>query len=479
VAEARTLRDGGNLRGAIVVLRAQLARQPNDGEAARLLAQTLYWTKDVASARDVYERALVRHPEDTTLRLDYGRMLAETRQPAREVLAPLQRMSATRADADALLGTAAYAAGDLTAAADLFEQALQTNPGQADAARQLREIRMASAPWVKASAGFKHDDQPLDRSDTGVEAGWFPTPLVTVTMRVDPIRFRLPDAAARQFWSGEAVLAGVFPKSRLETEMAVGLLRRPGDVPATNLLGRAMLGIRLSPALSIRGRVERAPYLNTGASITTPVMVDSAAALVHLNDTHGWMGEAAFERDAYPDLNTIRTAYAWALAPIARRGRMSLQAGYAYGRGNSDQNRFVLADPNQPFPPSDPRFSFTGQYIPYYTPIDLVTHSLAVSLAVPLSVSAILHVNGAYAVRAHDEATAFFADGDQVLPVTFPRTFQPGNIRGSVDVALTIGLSLTVAGEAGRTAFYTWAATDVHLTYRFVARAARAVPGDR
>jgi hypothetical protein len=53
-------------------------RVADRGEPARLLAQTLYWLKDIVGARAVYETALRRHPEDSTLRLQYGRMLAET-----------------------------------------------------------------------------------------------------------------------------------------------------------------------------------------------------------------------------------------------------------------------------------------------------------------------------------------------------------------------------------------------------------------
>jgi cytochrome c-type biogenesis protein CcmH/NrfG len=53
VAEAVALRDRGEMREAASRLRAHLAQFPDDGDAARLLAQTLYWLRNVAGAREV------------------------------------------------------------------------------------------------------------------------------------------------------------------------------------------------------------------------------------------------------------------------------------------------------------------------------------------------------------------------------------------------------------------------------------------
>ena len=83
LTQAQRLRDAGDLAAAARIFRAQLTQQPDNGDAARLLAQTLYWLKDIEGATTVYDAALARHPQDTTLRLQYGRMLAETEQRAR------------------------------------------------------------------------------------------------------------------------------------------------------------------------------------------------------------------------------------------------------------------------------------------------------------------------------------------------------------------------------------------------------------
>src|SRR5438046_2077539 len=87
LAVARQLRDSGRLSDAASLLRAYSERHPSDGDAARLLSETLYWLKDMAGAQAVAEQSLGRNPNDTALRLQYARMLAEMgdRSRARQV----------------------------------------------------------------------------------------------------------------------------------------------------------------------------------------------------------------------------------------------------------------------------------------------------------------------------------------------------------------------------------------------------------
>src|ERR1041384_3838180 len=193
LVEVQRLRDAGNFAAAIDLLQRWIADRPEDGEAERLLAQTFYWNKDFSRARAVYEQALMRHPEDTELRLQYGRMLAETgdRARARVIVTPLLNSPSSRADASTLLGTIAYWDGDLDSAQRSFRIALDANPKQEEAHRQFNEIRTITAPWVRVGASATHDDQPITRVVSGIEAGWFATPLTQITARVQPTEYWL------------------------------------------------------------------------------------------------------------------------------------------------------------------------------------------------------------------------------------------------------------------------------------------------
>jgi tetratricopeptide (TPR) repeat protein len=469
LAQAQRLRDAGDLAAAAQVLKTQLAREPNNGDVARLLAQTLYWLQDVTGAQAVYETALARHPQDTTLRLQYGRLLVETGQPARAraLLVPLQRVPPAQTEATALLGTLAYWEGDLTTARRFFDEVLRAEPTHVEARRQFEEIRAASAPWVRVFSGLSHDDQPLDRLALGVEAGWFPTPLLPVSVRVEPTWYRLDDSTSRRILAADAAVSHFAPALRLETQLAGGMFQRSRRAEGTDWKGRAGVGVRLPRHVTLRVRAERAPYLYTLSSLDAPVIVRSGTALVHWQDPRGWLGEGAYQHQRFPDGNTIRTVYAWQLAPLVYRAMAELQAGYSFTTEHTDESRFVLASPTQPYPPGDPLFSTAGRYAPYYTPSNLVSHSVIAAAALRPSDRATLRVGATYALRATEEAPAFVVSLGQVQRTLTSRELSPWNARGSIDVMLSRDATLTATGEHGRTAFYEWSTAGLQITYRF------------
>ncbi|MCI0433579.1 MAG: hypothetical protein L0271_08010, partial [Gemmatimonadetes bacterium] len=469
----RICRETGFLAAADI-LRAELRRQPDSGDAARLLAQTLYWLKDVHGARGVYDTALRLHPQDSTLRLQYGRMLLETRAwgEARSVLTPLRQEPAARAEAAALLGTLAYWQGDLTRAKRLFLEALRERPNHADAQRQLREIQAASAARIRLFARGRHDDQPLDHVGVGVEASWFATPLIPIAARTEPLGFRSPVGRVQRLWSNEVEVRGYVPPARIEFEVAGGALRR--DPQLTTWTGRAGFGIRFTSTIVLRGRLERRPYLNTTASLTIPITFRGERGTLSWTDPRGWLAEAGIEAQKFPDSNVVRNSFAWLLAPIVHNRNGDLQMGYAWGWANADQSRFVLADTSQRVAPTDPRFAFSGRYVPYFTPDRQITHSAAAAMAVHSATGFSVRVNGSYAVRATENAPLLTLVNGGVGRVTYERRYSPWTTRGSIAVPAGAHVTLGLAAEVGRTAFYKWAAGDVQLTYAFGAGRVRA-----
>jgi tetratricopeptide (TPR) repeat protein len=473
IAQALRLRDAGKFAAAADLLRAQLAQNPDDGEAARLLAQTLYWQKDIPGARAAYESARARHPEDTTLQLQYARMLAETGEHnhARGLLTPLVDNPATRAEAETDLGMIDYWEGDLSGARNSFTSALQANPNQEEARRQLQEIRSTTAAWLRFSANGWSDNQPLNWVAGGIEAGWFATPLTQLSVRVDPTHYWV-DSLTQTAGLAEFGVTQYMPAARLEAELAAGAVRRWQGGDTWDWTGRAALGFRLPKHVTVRGRFERMPYFHTTASLSTPLMVNTVAGVLHFGDVRGWLGEAAFEHQRFPDKNSIQTGYGWLLAPLVHRSAVVVQAGYAFADSNADSTRFVLAQPTQPFPPSDRRFNLAGVYSPYFTPNHQVIHSALAALELRPARNATFRVDGSYGFHATDNAPFFAVSGGQAGLSTYIRTFTPWNVRASLKIRLGEGVILEPSGEMGRTAFYSWVAAGLQLTYHFPGAAA-------
>ncbi|MBA2572783.1 MAG: tetratricopeptide repeat protein, partial [Gemmatimonadetes bacterium] len=376
VAEAARLRDARDFPAAAAVLRKHLEQHPYDGEATRMLAQTLYWGGAIKEAEAVYEAGLTQHPDDTRLRLDFARMLIESGRPparARVLLTPLRADQHAAAEAESLLGSLAYWQGDLTAASRHFERALRHSAENGEAARQLGEIRTLAAPWLRLGGEMRRDDQPLQHLTGSAEAGWYLTPLHSVAVRVQPQRLVAGDTG-ENLLAGEARLGGYWPAARLETEAGVGALQR-SSAPDALWTGRLGVGLRLPRHFAVRARVERAPYLWTGESVATPVMTKSATGLLDWNDARGWMGQAGYVLQQFPDRNRVHTSYAWALAPVVRGAPAEVHLGYGFNYQDAEQNRFILTPAvsrGVGLGVSDP---LAGRYAPYYTPQSMQTHS--------------------------------------------------------------------------------------------------------
>jgi tetratricopeptide (TPR) repeat protein len=457
VAEAAALRDQRDFAGAAAVLRAHLARYPDDGGATRMLAETLYWLGDTAGAQREYEQALPRFPDDVRLHLDYARLLADTRQlgRTREVLLTVRgRGGPGEAEIEARLGTLAYWRGERSAAAEHFRTALVYQPDHADARRQLDEIRQLTAPWIATGASLRSDDQPLRRAGVVAEAGWFLSPQHGIVLQTAPTRY-----GAERGWlslHGSVLLHSDWSGTRLQSRAGVGLLRRGDDVGEA-VTGRLGVSLRLAAGVGMHFDVEREPYDWTLASIETLIVTDAGSGRLTWETEKGWMTEAAATVRRFPDDNQVSNAYGWALIPIVRTGSARLSAGYGFSYADATESRWR---------PRAVEETQGGRYTPYYTPDTQRIHSAIGTLSLPLGEGMTFSANGGYGIHATERAP------DGVYPIlwTYERRYTPWNARAALSLAPAPGVSLELVGEHGRTAYYRMNSASVRLTYRPVIR---------
>jgi hypothetical protein len=469
VREAQRLRDTGQFAAALKLLEERLVQAPDDAEAARLRAQTLYWLKDIERARQAYAGALARHPDDRRTRIEYARMLAETGE-RRTARALLEGPDLARDDAEAatLLGTILYWDGDLTGAKRLFLQALARGPAKAgpyDAARQLHEIQMLSAPWIKVSPAIWHDDQPLDSRRVGVEAGWFATPLLSLAARASPQHYSAD--GGRTFWTAEAELSHYASSARVATRLAAGMIRRPGEQLDVQWTTRASIEVQASRGFTIEGRFAREPYLHTTASLDRTLMTSTGAGVLKWHRSSRWVGEAAVQRQVFPDNNAVNTAYGWILAPVID-ATARLQAGYAIAAADAREDRFALAHPQQQIPPSTPGFDFAGIYDPYFTPARVVSHSVIATLTVGKSGGPVFRTSGSYGFHAREDATSFSALANVIVSTVNRRAFTPWTARASLEIPASASTSFNVRVESGHTSYYQWNTGVLEMIHRFL-----------
>jgi hypothetical protein len=207
-------------------------------------------------------------------------------------------------------------------------------------------------------------------------------------------------------------------------------------------------------------------------------MTNTATARAAFSSPQGWLGEAAVQQTWYPDRNTVRTAYAWVLAPLVRSGTTRLQVGYGATVQDAAQSRYVLANPDQPFPPGRP-YVAQGKYDPYYTPANLAVHSFLVAMELRAGRTT-LRSGGSYGVRARDSSPLFVppvvmnpGNPQAAERIFVSRAFSPWTVRAGIDVKAASDLTLGFSSETMRTVFYTATTLRAWLTYRFVSAAIR------
>lgn len=482
-AEASRLRDAGNFAGAATLLRSHLASHPDDGDALRMLAQTLYWMKDVAGARTISEQGLKTHPDDTELRVQYARMLIETGSGnrAREVLAQVGS-PATGGRADALLGTLDYSEGDWASADKHVASAIASGDTDPAIRKIHTDIAVLTAPWIKIEPRYQHDDQPINRKSASAEAGWYPVPSTSFLIRGEGMQLDLGDTATRTVSQAGLEVRHYAAAARAEINAGVGgIIRSFGS--SNDVIGSAGIAFRLPDHFKIGGRASRSAYLATEASLSQSVMTNTGIGYLQLDHPGGWLGEAAYQLQRFPDSNNSTIAYVWILAPVVHSAPLDLRAGYSGAIENSSESRFSLSHPSQPYLPGDARFDLSGSYQPYYTPIDLQSHSLVGEITARPSAAATFNLGGSYAFRATESAPVLLAISTAapvtttVQRVTYTRHFNPWNAHASFSLNASNDLGLIANAEMFRTGFYTASSASVALVYRFASRAIQKAGG--
>lgn len=439
---------------------------PDDGDAIRMLAETLYWVKDMRAARALYDSGLVLHPVDTALRLQYGRMLMETGDPtqAKSILGPLMTGSPPNPQALELLGTIAYWQGDFTLARRSFEQAIAGDASLVDARRQLNEIRALTATWIRTTARGSADDQPVKGAGAEIETGYYINPLWAVVARARS-SFLSEDASTSprasstnlSVFSGSIGFTGSIPSSRINMSVDVGLFNRstPSKLDWT---AKGELAAKLGSFVKSGVRAERAPYLHTEASLRTHVMTNSIEAALDV-DRRGWIGKAAFDLQSFPDDNSTSTAYAWAMAPVVRTAASTLQVGYGASYQDAREMRFVRNSVDS-----------IGHYEPYYTPQNIFISSVIGAFTGSGASGLVARLSGSYGFHAREDAPTFAIPPGSSVPGSSNRSFHPWSARASLEKTVTPRSVFSAHIDHSKTAFYHVTNAVVELTWRLAPR---------
>ena len=468
IAQARRLREAGRLVAAIEVLQPWADGHPDDVEAARLLAETLYWTKDTAAARARYEAALRLHPDDVGLGLGLGRLLVEAGEggAARALLTSLGSDPSAAGEVETLLGTLAFWEGDLLAAEGHLRAALGTDTDKAEALRRLREVAALRAPWLRIAASHGSDDQPLRRAGFAVEVGGALRNRRAFSLRLSP-EWLEPDGATTRLQQFEGTLTQTV--GRLEAAATAGLLQEAGGAFGT---GGLALRLSLPRGFVLRARADRSLHVSSPSSVAYPILTDSLGGKVEWSRSGGWLGQASWQWQRFPDDNTMSGASAWVLAPVAGGEPARLSLGYAFWYQNAWESRYVPAPGVR-----GEEGGLAGSYEPYYTPAGARAHLALASITLQPWPLIRLVASGSLGLHAREDAPYVYfgssgpgeAIGGGARRGFYERTFRPWEVKARLEVARG-DLTLALAGRYIHGPYYTATTLGLEIGYRFIAR---------
>jgi hypothetical protein len=320
-------------------------------------------------------------------------------------------------------------------------------------------VQAQQRPWVTADVRLERDDQVRTALRAAAEYGRYLGPDVTLALTVssDRVTGDASGATSLETTVASVGLAGTLavPSARLGLTFAAGALLGAPAGPqggGAEFLARAALRRDLGGGTALRVGAVRERYTATLASLDTLVLSHTIEVALDRSGAPGWAWEVAGRRTDFGDDNPVTAAWAWVLAPLSRSVTHSLRAGYAFGWQDAEQSTWVAsgAVPVGPFPQQVP-----GRYAPYYSPHDVVTHSVVLNGALAAGRAWIL-ADGSVGARATEIAPLLVRATAAAVPaLTFQeRSFTPYRARVSLVAPSNDRTTITLAVGYDRTAYY-------------------------
>ncbi|MEO8034302.1 MAG: tetratricopeptide repeat protein [Acidobacteriota bacterium] len=473
IEAAFAARAAGDYDKAVTLLRRALVGA-QDSRTRLLLAETLAWQKRFNESEHEYREVLITSPSSHDALLGLARVLMwkGSLQEARVVFDDL--LLQAPADIEALEGSAttAYWSGDFRTAARRFQAVLTLQPERALSRDSLRDIRLASRAWSRASVEATSDDQPYRWLRSDVRHSWFSDPLTRIDVAAGSYLLSAPDRRARAHAELASIGAEVpFPLARLSATAVAGLVRAPDGT--TRPIGEASLRYRPRAHWEVLASIARHELLSTASSIQTHTSAVTSGVSLKIDVPKRMLAAVETGSVRYSDGNNGVAADGYLLYAIAEKGACRIWVGTSAGYRDTDVSTFGVEAISSTRSPSNDGFIYTyhGAYDSYWTPRNLREGRLIAAVEVSLPRKAQLRVQ-AEGGLARDSAAGFGPlSGPTPLP-TFSFRFETDRTYHPVRAGLVFGMPLTESLTAETrydlnvTAFYRAKSFSVALVRR-------------
>lgn len=398
-------------RKAEKILDAYEKAHANDLNAFWLHAQTAYWAGHIKKSQAIYQKAINRFPSNYYLKLDYALKLVENGEveKAKPILDVYKKYDPNNTDLKLANAKLAYWQGDYKTALQLLktESLIKEKPKETQSLKE--EILKAESPWLKLSADYVTDDQPLQVIIPGAETGMYVNNLFSPSVSFQDALFKTDTSSSSSPGIGIGNKFQFF-KAHCIFNIRAGVVQLPdktktaaGSLDITKVSFRHFeTGVQLS----------RMPYLVTVSSLSEKVIPYHFAVNAGWNNLASWNGRISGSIDQFPgDDNYMYNLSAWLFAPPLRLQAVNFRLGYAYGYSHSKENRYIARESVKAIVANyGTTKTVSGIYDPYFTPNHQQVHAVLCNMSYNQNKKLAFGVNASIAFSGKTNDPYLFLD---------------------------------------------------------------------
>ena len=470
LALAHKLTDTKEFGPAAALLTRYEKAHPTNTDAVRLHLQLLYWQHRLPEAGKLYSRASRQQPAATSLPLDYGRILYETKHypQAKAVLGLLLQKEPGNVEALTMLGIMCYNEGALAQAAGYLNKVLATYPDNPTAKLFAQKIAATRAPYLQLYNTYRTDDQPLKWLENKVEVGSYRSALLAPSLQAVLWSTRDSSSGFRQHFEVLVGNKSTLLNQKLAVQLQAGVFKHAAQSgPA--FVGSATLQYKLAKGFSLEAAGSRAPYFFTISSGRAAVLYSQVYGAVLFQSAKGWQGRAQAAETFFAGGNRITGLSAWVLSRALALGPVYVKGGYSFGYNDAQYNTYApvlstaqIAASGRPV---------AGTYGAYFTPDQQLIHSLLLNADTKASRRCWVSLKGSVGVFAHAQNPYLFLSSDRASLFIdkgfYTERYTPFEVKGQVSYSASDHVGLEGGYVHTKAFFYTANQAFANLKYSF------------
>ncbi len=468
---AKEIRNTGDFKKAIALLKDYHQLNPDDLNGAWLYAETLYWNRQYKLSYNIYKTTLEKHPENYSLKLDYAIALLGTGELNKSLPLLIDCYEVDNKNTTTLFSLAQlyYWQHDFKKSKQKLHEIFLITPDDVNAVNLAKQIFKDESFILNSKIDISHDDQPLSTITPAIEGSKYFDTYTTLFFKVNKPVFIEKNNTLSATWVriGNTALINSIG---LKIDADAGLLHFP-DKGGNKITWDILAEKKLNRNFKLFANIEQKPYFYTLKSLSQSILYKNIDVSIMWNNPNKWNGKASFIISAFDDDNHINTYSAWIMSKPLKLNKFNFKFGYGFNFSSSKENNFAAEQPLS-YILNNYKEQIKGIYNPYFTPYKQNVHSLIATVGYVPSYLMGFEIKFSAGVLSSAQNPYLYVDYDnnneiKIFKDYYDRNFTPIEIGFNAYYNFSANKSLKFAYTYNKNNFYSRHDFSVGLIYYF------------